>query len=50
MVQNGMNKTYSVELWAAVLESYGQEALREETIEMYCKLNTHFPTPYAYIL
>ena len=39
---NGMNKTYSVELWAAVLEWYVQEELKKrEDINVFKKKNCH---------
>ena len=51
---NGVNKTYSVEAWAAVLGSLGSlvsEALREEKIgKNLFSINTTLATPYIYIL
>ena len=45
-----MNKTYSEEAWAAVLELYVQEALSEEKIQMFIKNNIIFATLYVYML
>ena len=45
-----MNKTYSEEVWAAVLELYVQEALSEEKIQMFIKNNIIFATLYVYML
>ena len=47
---NRMNKTYSVEAWAAVLESLVSEALRKKKRTGFTPINTTLANPYVYIL